>query len=61
VEWRILASLLIYNAGHFYFFVTMAAEHLRASLTWQMFSAGWIFLFLLSAFYYWTRFAEVRR
>ncbi len=57
-EWRILGVLLVYYAFHFYFFMIMAAEHLRASLTWQMFSAGWILLFLLSAFYYWTRFSE---
>jgi hypothetical protein len=59
-EWRILAALLVYYTGHFYFFMAMAAEHLRASLTWQMFSAGWILLFMLSTFYYWTRFAEKR-
>jgi hypothetical protein len=57
-EWRILGVLLVYYAGHFYFFMAMAAEHLRASLTWQMFSAGWILLFMLTTFYYWTRFAE---
>ena len=61
VEWRILGALLVYYAGHFYFFMIMAAEHLRAALTWQMFSAGWILLFMLTTFYYWTRFAETKR
>jgi hypothetical protein len=61
VEWRILGALLIYYAGHFYFFMIMAAEHLRAALTWQMFSAGWILMFMLTSFYYWTRFAETKR
>jgi len=57
-EWRILGVLLVYYAAHFYFFMIMAAEHLRAALTWQMFSAGWILLFMLTTFYYWTRFVE---
>lgn len=61
VEWRILGALLVYYTGNFYFFIIRAAEHLRAALTWQMFSAGWIFLFMLAAFYYWTKFAEARR
>jgi hypothetical protein len=61
VEWRILGALLVYYAAHFYFFIIMAAEHLRAALTWQMFSAGWILLFMLSTFYYWTRFSELKR
>ena len=59
-EWLVLGALLVYYAGHFYFFMAMAAEHLQASLTWQMFSAGWILLFMLSMFYYWTRFVEAR-
>ena len=61
LEWRILGALLVYYAGHFYFFMIMAAEHLHAALTWQMFSAGWILLFMLTTFYYWTRFAETKR
>jgi hypothetical protein len=61
VEWRILGALVVYYAGHFYFFMIMAAEHLHAALTWQMFSAGWILMFMLTTFYYWTRFAETRR
>jgi hypothetical protein len=59
-EWLVLAALLVYYAGRFYFFMAMAAEHLQASLTWQMFSAGWILLFMMSVFYYWTRFVEAR-
>ena len=59
-EWQILGALLVYYAAHFYFFMFMAAEHLRASLTWQMFSAGWILIFMLSTFYYWARFVETR-
>ncbi len=59
-EWLVLGGLLVYYAGHFYFFMAMAAEHLQASLTWQMFSAGWILLFMMSVFYYWTRFSEKR-
>jgi hypothetical protein len=59
-EWRVLGGLLVYYAGHFYFFMAMAAEHLQASLTWQMYSAGWILLFMMSVFYYWTRFLEAR-
>jgi predicted membrane channel-forming protein YqfA (hemolysin III family) len=59
-EWQILAVLLVYYAAHFYLFMFMAAEHLRASLTWQMFSAGWILMFMLSTFYYWARFVEKR-
>jgi hypothetical protein len=59
-EWQILTVLLVYYAAHFYFFMIMAAEHLRAALTWQMFSAGWILLFLMAAFYYWARFSEPR-
>jgi hypothetical protein len=57
-EWRILGVLLVYYAAHFYFFMVMAAEHLRAALTWQMFSAGWILLFMLATFYYWARLVE---
>ncbi len=57
-EWRILGCLLVYYAVHFYLFMYLAAEHLQASLTWQMFSAGWILLFMLTAFYYWARFQE---
>jgi hypothetical protein len=57
-EWRILGVLLVYYAAHFYFFMIMAAEHLRAALTWQMFSAGWILLFMLATFYYWARLVE---
>jgi hypothetical protein len=59
VEWRVLSGLLVYYSGHFYFFMIMAEDHLRAALTWQMFSAGWILLFVMSAFYYWARFVEV--
>lgn len=58
LEWRVLAGLLIYYSLHFYLFVAMAAEHLKAALTWQMFSAAWILMFVMSAFYYWTRFVE---
>lgn len=56
-----LYSLLVYYGLNFYVFLYWSADHLDSSVTWRMFSSGWLLLFALSAVYYQVRFAESRR
>jgi hypothetical protein len=47
--------LLGYYAFQFYRFLYRASQELHSSDTWQMFTAGWLVLFLLAFFYYLQR------
>jgi hypothetical protein len=42
---RILLVLAVYYSLHFYLFMKIAADEIRAAWTWRMFSAGWMALF----------------
>jgi hypothetical protein len=53
---RILIALAAYYSFysfHFYLFMKIAADEIRAASTWRMFSAGWMALFAAPAAYYW--------
>lgn len=52
----IIIALAVYYSLHFYFFMKIAADQIRADWTWRMFSAGWMALFSAPAAYYWTLF-----
>jgi hypothetical protein len=51
---RILIALAVYYSLHFYLFMKLAANEIRAAWTWRMFSAGWMALFAAPSAYYWT-------
>ena len=48
----VLYALLGYYAINFYWFLFWAAEHLNASMTWRVISAGWVLLFAVAAAFY---------
>jgi hypothetical protein len=50
----LISALAVYYSCHFYFFMNIAADEIRADRTWRMFSAGWMALFAGPAAYYWT-------
>lgn len=49
-----LISFGVYYSIHFYVFMKLASDEVRADWTWRMFSAGWMALFAVPAAYYWT-------
>ena len=54
----VLYLLLAYYGANFYFFLYWSSDHLDASITWRMFSSGWLLLFALTAVHYAVRYQE---
>lgn len=52
---RLLMALIVYYTLQFYLFIWLASDHLESYMTWRMYSAGWLLLFVLSAIYYSAR------
>ncbi|MBV8895996.1 MAG: hypothetical protein JO051_05780 [Acidobacteriaceae bacterium] len=48
----LIYTVLAYYAVNFYWFLYWAAEHMNASMTWRVVSAGWLLLFLIAAAFY---------